>query len=97
MAYSVQHVRFTLECDACGHTEKRDLDGSAQESDGVIGWAMVSSNLASRFCCPVCLDSVEAVLNKKKRAEQEAVLNCVHNYHQRGLLMQCTKCRCFKV
>lgn len=34
MAYTTQHVRFMLECDACGRTEKRDLDAAEDQKKG---------------------------------------------------------------
>ena len=65
MAYSVQHVRVTLECDACGLVEKRDVD--AGDSDIPEGWDTVhmQSTLTSLFCCPTCSDAVFGVLTKR--------------------------------
>jgi uncharacterized Zn finger protein len=99
MAYSVQHVRFTLECAACGLVEKRDLDAS-KEAEGTHGWSEVRTRWRSYFCCPGCLKDLGAVLNKKSLAEQEATkaaeADCAHDYRSRGFLMQCAKCGLFK-
>jgi hypothetical protein len=98
MSYSVQHVRFTLECDACGNLEKRDLDADSEE--GTRGWGEITMRTPtgrSAFCCPSCAEMVEAILTKKARAELDAKAKreaeCVHDYQSRGLLSQCTKCQ----
>ncbi len=98
MSYSVEHVRFTLECDCCGHTEKRDLDAHpAQTELGTKGWGAVQViNRSTHFCCPRCLESVNAILDRRVReaeaakAAKEAA--CVHAYEPRGMLAQCMKC-----
>ncbi len=95
MSYSVQHVRYTLECDACGLVEKRDLDRTSEK--GTEGWARVQINVREYFCCPGCSESVMAILTKPAhadlaRAEQEQS-TCKHNYQSQGLLYQCTKCK----
>lgn len=64
MPYSVQHVRFTLECDACGLVERRDLEAS-QEAEGTAGWSDVRTSWRTYFCCPGCLKAVGAILSKK--------------------------------
>jgi len=105
MAYFVEHVRFTLECDACGRVEKRDLDNPEQradfERDGMDGWGEIRTSRQSCFCCPACVQSVTAVLGKRDRERQAAKdlaeAQCAHDYQQRGLLVQCTKCKRFRV
>lgn len=98
MAYSVEHIRYTLECDACGLTEKRYLD--AGQDGGTDGWSAIRTNWRSFFCCPGCLASVGAVLHKRELELQAAKdlteATCAHDYQQRGLLMQCTKCKRFR-
>ncbi len=89
MAYTVEHVRFIFECDACGLIEKHDRD--ADPGDGPImataGWSRATLNTHSFLCCPNCDREVRAVLFK--RAKQA---NCVHEFSQRGLVAQCVKC-----
>lgn len=101
MSYSVEHVRYTLECDCCGHTEKRDLDARPNQELGTKGWGGVQvTNRSSHFCCPVCLEAVNAILNRREREEEAAhaakEAACEHDYGQRGLLMQCSKCQRFR-
>lgn len=95
MAYSVQHVRFTLECDACGRVEKRDLD-AAQEGSGVSGWSSVETHKRHAFCCPDCYARVLAVLLQRELAEAAAKAaleaSCEHDFQPRGLLSACAKC-----
>jgi Zn finger protein HypA/HybF involved in hydrogenase expression len=98
MSYSVEHVRYTLECDACGRVEKRDLD---RESDaGTAGWGSVVTRSRTGFCCPECLSKVNAILDKKEveksEAQKKLVDDCEHDYQPRGLLMQCVKCQRFR-
>jgi hypothetical protein len=100
MPYLVEHVRFTLECDACGRTEKRDMDAS-REKYGLVGWSDVRTSVYGfRFCCPDCAGLVNQILSKRDRETLEASAhqqaNCAHEYVQRGLLAQCTKCEKFK-
>jgi hypothetical protein len=99
MAYFVQHLRFTLECDACGKVEKRDV-AAEEQSKGTHGWSEVRTMRGGFFVCPVCEDKVDAILNKRQRDEKEATrlreANCVHDYQPRGLLQQCTKCEKWK-
>lgn len=99
MSYSVQHVRFTLECDACGLTEKRDLDSDADKA-GTRGWSLVSTGYESAFCCPGCLEQVRSVLTQRARSEDAAQrakqAACAHDYKPAGLLMQCSKCKRFR-
>lgn len=95
MPYLVQHVRFTLECDACGLTEQRDLDAD-KEAEGCSGWSEVRTHWRSYFCCPGCLRRVDAILNQRELDAQEAQkqteAKCEHVYQQSGLLMRCAKC-----
>lgn len=95
MSYSVEHVRFTLECDACGLIEKRDLDAD-QESKGTLGWDTIRTYARTFFCCPTCVEAVGAVLNKRERDLQEAKAlqqaNCIHEYNQQGFYKKCPKC-----
>lgn len=99
MAYSVEHIRFTLTCDACGLVEKRDLEKDDQR--GTQGWYSVCNANDSVFCCPSCAALVNDILYKKLReknaAEQAKIENCDHeyqrrDYQRRGFLMQCSKC-----
>ena len=100
MSYSAQHIRYTLECDACGIVEKRDLRDSEDHEKGTKGWGIVEVPGRCAFCCPSCLGIVEAVLTTRQRqladesAQRQA--NCRHHYQQRGLLAQCTKCAKWK-
>lgn len=104
MPYSVEHVRFTLECDACGLTEKRDLDDVGQrkdfERDGIAGWTEIRTSWQSYFCCPACAASVGSILSKREREVQAAKdlveSNCEHDYHPSGLLARCWKCKKFR-
>ena len=101
MSYYVEHVRFTLECDACGLTEKRDLDATPDQSAGIVGWGEVRIlNRTHAFCCPDCLEKVNAILEHRVRAAQAAQAAkeaaCAHDYQQRGMLAQCTKCQRWK-
>jgi hypothetical protein len=60
MSYSVELVRFTLKCDACGLIEKRDLDEDS--SKGTVGWCEV------RVChneSYFCLEKVTTILGKR--------------------------------
>jgi hypothetical protein len=99
MSYSVEHVRFTLECDACGLIEKRDLDSDADKA-GTLGWSLVSTGYESVFCCPGCLKQVRAILTRREREAEaaQAALEaaCKHDYQPRGMLAQCTKCKRWK-
>ena len=78
MSYSVQHVRFTLECDACGLTEKRDLDSNPDPADpadpaGTRGWCAVQVlNRATHFCCPTCVAKLNAILHHREREKEAA-------------------------
>ncbi len=95
MSYSVQHVRYTLECDACGLVEKRDLDQDSKK--GTEGWGEVRTPRCSGFCCPGCNESVMAILTKRARADlartEQEQSTCKHDYQPLGLLAQCTKCK----
>ena len=99
MAYTCEHVRFTLECDACGLVEKRDMDAESAGT-GCAGWDEVRTQTRSAFCCPSCVQSVLAILGKHAREQREAKAaieaNCAHDYQPRGLLAQCTKCQKWK-
>jgi hypothetical protein len=96
MAYLVEHIRYTLECDACGLIEKRDL-AATEEVRGADGWSEVRTPAMSCFCCPGCLKKVSDVLlhraREVKAAKDLAESTCEHDYQLRGLLAQCTKCK----
>lgn len=98
MSYSVEHIRFTLECDVCGRVEKRDLDGT-DLAPGTAGWGSIMTS-RSFFCCPGCTEDVNAILERReraqKKAQEELEANCVHDYQPLGFLAQCTKCRRFR-
>lgn len=102
MSYSVEHVRYTLECDCCGHTEKRDLDAYPDQVElGTKGWCSVQVlNRSTHFCCPTCVEKLNAILHHRVReaeaAHAAAVAACIHDYQQRGFFLQCTKCEEFK-
>lgn len=101
MSYSVEHVRFTLECDACGLVEKRDMDKiDTLHSEGTQGWAAVQTPVNSYFCCPGCLEQVSAILERRRREKEaaQAALEaaCEHDYQQTGFLRRCTKCKAFQ-
>lgn len=100
MSYSVEHVRYTLECDACGRTEKRDLDAGDQEK-GTKGWGNVFIDPHhSSFCCPDCREKVAVTLRhsalaiEAARAAEEAA--CEHDYQSCGFLMKCMKCKRYR-
>lgn len=50
-------IRFTLECDACGRTERRDLDEPEQrkdfERDEMIGWGEIRTNRVRSSAAPI--------------------------------------------
>lgn len=98
MSYSAQHIRYTLECDVCGLVEKRDLDVDSEK--GTEGWDTFQTRQRTYFCCPVCVESLNTILNHRERvaakAKQELEDNCVHDYQPRGLLARCTKCEKWK-
>ena len=104
MPYISESVRFTLDCDICGLIEKRDLDVGPDPKDAAInaakvlnGWGNVITKTGGRFCCPGCQKEIEQLVTQRTRAQAEAsalvIANCVHDYQQRGFLMQCTKCQ----
>ena len=94
MSYSVQHIRYTLECDCCGLVKKHDLD--VDDNEELKSWKTVMMPMRHFFCCPKCLDDVSAILEKRDReqvaAKEALIANCVHDIHPRGLLRACTKC-----
>lgn len=98
MSYSVEHIRYTLECDVCGLTEKRDTD--AGDVRTAAGWSNVATSVRSYFCCPGCLLNINAVLEARPlaalKARQEEVANCEHDYQPKGFLSQCAKCKVFR-
>lgn len=102
MSYSVERVRYTLECDACGRIEKRDLDANPTQHElGTKGWGRVTMiGLYERFCCPDCLEKVAIVLDHRALAEQAArdarEAACEHDYQSVGFLMKCTKCKRYR-
>lgn len=68
MPYSVQHIRTTLECDACGRIETRDFDSNAASAAEMIsGWGIVQLSVA-HFCCPACLERVREIIFARERA-----------------------------
>jgi hypothetical protein len=97
VSYSVQHVRYTLECDVCGLVEKRDQD--VESLQGTAGWCGVQLD-RHYFCCPSCSESLRTILNHReraaKKAQQDKEDSCEHDYQPRGLLAQCTKCEKWK-
>lgn len=105
MTYSVQHVRVTLECDACGRIEKRNFDSpSTADSEMIVGWGLVEvgtgTGTGQSFCCPECIEKLNAIVLARPRAEAKAkadlIANCQHpEFVQRGLLRQCSKCGTF--
>lgn len=100
MSYSVKHVRYTLECDACGLVEKRDLDAGDQEK-GTQGWGNVFLDRQySSFCCPDCREKVAVILSHSELAREAAravaEAACEHDYQQVGFLVRCTKCKRFQ-
>lgn len=100
MSYQVEHVRYTLECDACGRTEKRDLDAAEQEK-GTEGWGNVFIDPhRTRFCCPDCREKVAVILNHSALAVEAArdaeEAACEHDYQQTGFHRRCTKCKKFQ-
>lgn len=99
MGYRVEHVRYTLECDACGKVEQRDLDKDG--SHALEGWQNITiEGRYSRFCCPECTTKVRLILNSKeiaaKIAQKKLEDECEHEYLPRGLLAQCVKCTKWK-
>lgn len=100
MSYQVEDVRYTLGCDACGRTEKRDLDAAEREK-GTKGWGNVFIDPArTRFCCPDCREKVALILNHselaREAARDAAEAACNHDYQQVGFLVRYTKCRAFR-
>lgn len=58
MSYTVQCVRCTYECDACGLVQKYDADAGGSAPD----WKVTHCGPRSWLCCPACTRKVEAVL-----------------------------------
>ncbi len=65
VSYLVKHIRFTLECDACGTVEIRDVSAE-REIEGIHGWGSIMMPQSQYFCCPGCLNKVNTMLEGAK-------------------------------
>lgn len=93
MSYSVQQVRATYECDACGEVAKFDADEAPEKPEN---WMSAQLHIYQFLCCPACVEKVSAVLFAKQRAEVAArdalIRDCTHTFIQRGFIQLCSKC-----
>lgn len=101
MSFSVQHVRYTFECDVCGLVERHDqAEDFDVEQHRRLVWQTVNVSAWQYLCCPACLETIQAIVLARSRAEAKAnadkIAACNHSYAPRGLLQQCTQCKVFR-